>query len=473
MKAVLFVTGEVGGAVEAVARVRSGLAPADLRVLVRVEQREELVRVAGLLPHQVLGFSTNAWLWVWLRLLWFLGWSRQVQVICLTAGHSRALKLLAFALRGRVTFTLPAGEAISLALPAFLWLTWKTFGGRPGDICLLGTAERKQLDRIVADLRNRYPGRAIHALLPTQANGLSADSAAGLTASTLLGACRRQPRFAILVIPFTGNGLWSLKLLAWCLPLGYREIYNENNDFGSARDVHGLLRHIWRRLYDWLTRRPNRVTVLGSASGLYLRTIVADLRRRHPGAPLHGLLPDCLVGPAAPLFDSYTSLRVFSPGFWRDLLSLSLGRRRSGHLVIPCTNEGYTHIKVLGFGVPLGLREIYNENGDAYLARRRRLRLLWRHFSWRLEHRIFYQALTARRGRPWLLHLPHLLLYPLRLAAGAALLVRVLWGSRRGSRRVSSQPATPEEGALSEDMLALANGRVERADRSSVGIRSG
>ena len=314
MKAVLFVTGEVGGAVEAVARVRSGLAPADLRVLVRVEQREELVRVAGLLPHQVLGFSANAWLWVWLRLLWFLGWSRQVQVICLTAGHSRALKLLAFALRGRVTFTLPAGEAISLALPAFLWLTWKTFGGRPGDICLLGTAERKQLDRIV-------------------------------------------------------------------------------------------------------------------------------------------------------------SLRVFSPGFWRDLLSLSLGRRRSGHLVIPCTNEGYTHIKVLGFGVPLGLREIYNENGDAYLARR--LRLLWRHFSWRLEHRIFYQALTARRGRPWLLHLPHLLLYPLRLAAGAALLVRVLWGSRRGSRRVSSQPATPEEGALSEDMLALANGRVERADRSSVGIRSG
>lgn len=471
MKAVLFVTGEVGGAVEALGRVRSGLTSANLRVLVRVEQREELVRVSGLLPQQILGFTAAGWLWVWLRLFWFLGVSRQVQVICLAAGHSRALKLLAFALRGRVTFTLPAGEEVSLSLPRFLWLTWKTFGRRPGDICLLGTAEPKQLERIVADLRKRYPGRAIHALLSAQANGLPADSAAGLTAGTLLAACRRQPRFAILVIPCTGNGLRRLKLLAWCLPLGSREIYNENNDSYSARDGDVLLRHLWWRLAtalrnlhwrlsDWLTRRPNRVTVLGSASGLYLKTIVADLRGRYPGAPVHGLLPVHLVGPAAHLFDSYTPLRVFSPGCWRDLLSLSLGRNRSGHLVIPCTNEGYTHIKVLGFWLPLGLREIYNENGDAYLARR--LRVLWRHFSWRLGHRIFYQALTVRRQRPWLLHLAHLLLYPLRLAAGAALWVGVLWRSRQGSRRVSGQPAAPEEGALSEDVLALANSQVQR-----------
>ncbi len=333
MKAILFVTGEVGGAVEALGRARSGLTSANLRVLVRVEQREELVRVGGLLPHQVLGFTAAGWLWVWLQLFWFLGSSRQVQVICLAAGHSRALKLMAFALRGRVTFTLPAGEEVSLSLPRFLWLAW-------------------------------------------------------------------------------------------------------------------------------LTRRPNRVTVLGSASGLYLKTIVADLRRRYPGAALHGLLPVRLVGPAAHLFDSYTPLRVFSPGCWQDLLSLSLGRNRSGHLVIPCTNEGYTHIKVLGFWLPLGLREIYNENGDAYLAWR--LRIVWRHFSWRLEHRIFYQALTVRRRRPWLLHLVHLLLYPLRLAAGAALLVGVLWRSRQGSRRVSGQSAAPEEGALSEDVLALANSQVQR-----------
>ena len=460
MKAVLFVTGEVGGAVEALGRVRSGLTPANLRVLVRVGQREELVRVGTLLPHQVLGFTAAVWLWVWLRLLWFLGLSRQVQVICLAAGHSRALKLLAFALRGRVTFTLPAGEEVSLSLPRFLWLTWKTFGRRPGDICLLGTAEPKQLERIVTDLRKRYPGRAIHALLPAQANGLPADSAAGLTAGTLVAACRRQPRFAILVIPCTGNGLWPLKLLAWCLPLGCREIYNENNDFCLARDVHVLVRHIWRRLYDRLTRRPNRVTVLGSASGLYLKTIVADLRRRYSGAPLHGLLPAHLVGPAAHLFDSYTPLQVFSTGCWREMLSLSLGRNRSGHLVIPCTNEGYTNIKILGFWLPLGLREIYNENGDAYLARR--LRMLWRHFSWRLEHRIFYQALTVRQRRPWLLHLAHLLLYPLRLADGAALLAWVLWCSRQRSRRISGQPAAPEECALSEDVLALANGQVQR-----------
>ena len=467
MKAVLFVTGSVHDVVEALPRASAGVPPGSLRVVVRAGQQAELLHAGALAPHQVLGVSAAAWLWVWLQLLCFLGWSRQVRVVCLAAGHSSTLKLLAFMLRGRVTFTLPAGEAVSLSLPRFLWLSWKTFGRRPGDICLLGTAGGVLLERILADLRKRYPGRAIHALLPTQLNGLPADSAAGLTASALLQACRRQPRFAILVITCTGNGLWALKLLAWCLPLGYREIYNENNDFCSARDVHVLLRHIWWRLYAWLMRRPNRVTVVGSASGLYLKTIVADLRRRYPGAPLHGLLPAHLVGPAAHLFDSYSALRVFSPGFWGDLLSLSLGRKRSGHLVIPCTDEGYTPIKVLGFWLPLGLREIYNENGDAYLARC--LRILWRHFCWRLEHRIFYQALTVRRGRPWLLHLLHLLAYPLRLAAGAALLVWVLWRSRRAP----APQAAPEEDTLSEDVLAVANGRLDRANRSSVGIGSG
>ena len=478
MKAVLFVTGAVRDVIEALPRASAGVPPGSLRVVVRAGQRAELVRAGALAPHQVLGVSAVAWLWVWLRLFRFLGWSRQVRVVCLAAGHSRALKLLAFGLRGRVTFTLPAAEAVSLSLPRFLWLSWKTFGRRPGDICLLGTAGGVHLERILADLRKRYPDRAIHALLPTQANGLSADSAARLTANALIEACRRQPRFAILVITCTGNGLWALKLLAWCLPLGYREIYNENNDFYSARDVDVLAGHLWWRLAtalrnlpwrlnDWLTRRPNRVTVLGSASGLYLKTIVADLRRRYPGAPLHGLLPAHLVGPAAHLFDSYSALRVFSTGFWGDLLSLSLGRKRSGHLVIPCTDEGYTPIKVLGFWLPLGLREIYNENGDAYLARH--LRMLWRHFCWRLEHRIFYQALTVRRGRPWLLHLLHLLAYPLRLAAGAALLVWVLWRSRRAP----APQAAPEEDTLSEDVLAVANGRLERANRSSVGIGSG
>ena len=471
MKAVLFVTGAVHDVVEALPRASAGVPPEKVRVVVRAGQRAELVRAGAMAPHQVLGVSAVAWLWVWLRLLRFLGWSRQVRVVCLAAGHSRTLKLLAFMLRGRVTFTLPAGEAVPLSLPRFLWLSWKTFGRRAGDICLLGTAGGKQLERILADLRKRYPGRAIHALLPTRANGLSADSTARLTASALLEACRRQPRFAILVIPCTGNGLWALKLLAWCLPLGYREIYNENNDSYSARDVAVLVGHLWWRLRTvvphLLTRRPHRVTVVGSASGLYLKTIVADLRRRYPGAPLHGLLPAGLVGPAAHLFDSYSALRVFSPGFWGDLLSLSLGPKRSGHLVIPCTDEGYTPIKVLGFWLPLGLREIYNENGDAYLARC--LRMLWRHFCWRLEHRIFYQALTVRRGRPWLLHLLHLLAYPLRLAAGAALLVWVLWRSRRAP----APQAAPEEDTLSENVLAVANGPLARANRSSVGIGSG
>ena len=335
---------------------------------------------------------------------------------------------------------------------------------------------------MVGDLRRRYPGAPIHGLLPARLLAPAAhlfDSVtvlhAGSTATylALLARAFGPRRSGYLAVPCTGEGYGLLKVLFWLLPLGRREFHNENNDFYSARDVPVLLRHIWWRLrtalrnlpnlwwrlHDWLTRRPHRVTVLGSASGLYLKTIVADLRRRYPGAPLHGLLPACLLAPATRLFDSHTPLRMFSARCWRDLLSLALGRRRSGHLVIPCTNEGYTHIKLLGFCLPLGLREIYNENGDAYLPRH--LRMLWRHLSWRLEHRIFYQALTARRRRPWLLHLVHLLLYPLRLAAGAALLLWVLHKSRWGSQRVSGQRTTPEQGASSEDVLALANGRLE------------
>jgi len=483
MKGVVFVTGAVSRAVEELPRVGDRVAPGELRVVVAAGKREQFCQASGLPSEQLLAYSPARWVWVWLRLLWFLGWSGGAHVVCLAAGNSAALKLMAFALRGRVMFARAAAEAVTLTLPQFLGLAWKSWGRRSGAICLVGTAGREQLEQILADLRRRYPGTAIHALLPARADGLPADSLAPLSARALLEACRRQPRFVVRVIACTGDGYRALKLLAWCLPLGCREIYNENGDFCSAREVHVLLRHVWWRISStldaipgqlgwrlrlalwrlrvWLTSRPERVTVLGSASGLYLKKIVADLRRRHPGAPIHALLPARRVGPAGRLFDSYTVLRPLANAFWRDLFSLSLGGRRSGYLVIPCTDEGCAGLKLVGFWLPLGLREIYNENGDA--CRVRDLRMMARHCLWRLGHSIFYQALVERRGRPWPLHVVHLLLYPWRLAAGAALLaaVRVRVGLR-GRLAPSARPAREPAGVPAEDMLAAAGGGIKR-----------
>ncbi len=521
----------------------------------RREVIERLLR-AGVSPKQVVSYSTWMWPIVWLRLIWFLGWSRAVRVTCLATRDSAALKLLAFALRGEVEFRLPGKQSVSLRVDRFLWLAFKTWGRRPGDICLVGTADPERLERILADLRQRYPGASVHALLPASAPRLAVDTRGPLSAAGFLAAARRRPRFSTLALPCTGEGVLWPKLLVWCLPLGSREIYNDNCDFYSPREVHLLLRHAWnsvpnrvcvlgtttparlaeivgdlkqrhpgaslhgflprygaeqaslfhsavvlsatsartyrsilsfmigrgrsghmvfpftgegnallkavfwllplgrrefhnehgdfcrgrdfgalyahlgRRLANRMTRRPPRVTVLGSASGLYLKTIVADLRRRYPRAPIHGLLPGRLAVPVAHLFDSYTVIQPSSSAFWRGLWELSTGRRRSGHFVIPCTNEGYASLKASGVFLPLGLREVYNENGDAYFPRH--LSMLWRHTFWRLRHRIFYQALTERNGRFWMRHMAHLLLYPARLVAGALVLAGVRLRTRFG-----------------------------------------
>ncbi len=223
------------------------------------------------------------------------------------------------------------------------------------------------------------------------------------------------------------------------------------------------------------------MTVLASASGLYLKKIVFDLRRRQPGAPVHALLPASLVWPAAGLFNSYTVLNFFSAACWHDLLSLTLGRRRSGRWVIPCTNEGYAALKLLGFWLPLGLREIYNENGDAYLARD--LRMMLRHILWRLRYRIFFQALVERRGRPWPLHLLHLLLYPLRLAWGAALLIAARWRAARLDARLQARqpaPQAPEGGEEETEAVEEPVGQASLAvphsrgrDASAAGTAAG
>lgn len=500
---------------------------------------------------------------VWLRLMRFLGFGRG-RVFFEAAAHSGVAKLVAFALRGRVSFLQPGRAPVTLSLAAFLWVAFKSIGRRPGPVCLVGGAGRESLERILADLRLRYPDTPVYALVTDEARELPADMVAPLTARNVITAVRQPPRFGTVIFASTGEGHFWLKLLAFSLPLGYREIYNENGDHAAAREIGPLLRHIWWRLcsvpervtvlgaapterlaeivaaqrtrhprasfhgllpksavscswlfdsvtvleacctgagsalwscafgrrrsgylvmpltgegQSWLkllfwflplgrrefhnehgnfcrardlgalsghlwrraaaffTRRPQRVTVLGSASGLYLKTIVADVRVRYPGAPIHALLLPQFVVPVAHLFDSYTVLRPTSAAFWREVLHLSVGRRRSGHFVIPATKEGYSYnlLKLTCIWLPFGLRIVYNENADAYLPRN--ARMLVRHTFWRLRHRILYQALTELHGRFLLLHLVHLVAYPVRLLMGAVLLasvrVRTLAAERR------------------------------------------
>jgi hypothetical protein len=709
MKAIVFVNGTIEEAVEAVAGVRAGVPPEALRAVVCAPQRQQFIVASGLLPRQVLIYSPWLWLAVFARLLLFLGLNRGPQVACLATDHSGGMKLLALALRGRVSLRLPDGRMMQLTLGRFLWLAWQTWGRRSGDICLVGAADPVQLSRILADLRRRHPGARIHGVLPAEAAGLPVDSRTPLAIRGLLAACRRRPRFAEVVIPLTGRGPLGWKLCALLLPLGFREIYNENNDSWPARDFWALLRHVswrlrnawldlvvlWRRLVwhlhnawldsivllrrlvwhlhnawldsivllrhlawrlhdawldsvvlwrrlawhlhdawldsivllrrlgwrlhnawldsivlwrrvssrafwfdippgvtvlgsaspgrlaaimsdvrrrhpahchgllpndllslaglfdsvtplawaspatwralvvlafgrhragylvlpytgegrhwmkvvvallplgrreiynenndvysardlgllfrhfrwrfrdalqerarrwrDWATLPPNRVTVVGSASGLYLKLIAAGLRRIHPGAPVHALLPGSLVVPAAHLFDSYTVLDVLSIRFWLKILSLSVGPRRSGYLVVPCTNEGYAALKLLGFCLPLGRRRICNENGDSCLVRQ--FRMTARHIGWRLHPRIFYQVWSERRRRPWPLHLLHLLLYPFRLLAGAAVLLLVRWRGRPCDYRA---PQPVEESPETEDALSASGGRVSAAHR--------
>jgi len=443
MRAIVFVNGTIEEAVEAVAGVRAGVPPEVLRAVVCAPQRQQFIAASDLLPRQVLIYSPWLWLAVFARLLLFLGLNRGPQVACLATDHSGGMKLLALALRGRVSLRLPDGRMMQLTLGRFLWLAWQTWGRRPGDICLVGAADPAQLSRILADLRRRHPGARIHGLLPAEAAGLLVDSRTPLTIRGLLAACRRRPRFAEVVIPLTGRGPLGWKLCALLLPMGFREVYNENNDSWPARDFRALLRHVswrlrnacldlvvlWRRLgwhlhnagldsivllrrlawrlHDaWLDsivllRRvssrafwlgiPPGVTVLGSASPDRLAAIMSDVRRRHP-APCHGLLPKDLLALAG-LFDSVTPLALASPARWRALLALAFGRHRAGYLVLPYTGEGRRLMKVAVALLPLGRREIYNENNDVYPARD--LGLLFRHLRWRLAWRLHNAWLGA------------------------------------------------------------------------------
>jgi hypothetical protein len=464
MKAVLFATGPSDQAAAEANALRQRLGPDAVRVIAAPGEKAAFLHAASILPPglpvglppagdvPVLEAGPLVVFKIWMA----IGLS-STEVFCLSHQQAqgkayRFLKLMAYAVRGRVVFVRPDGRA-PLGLWAFLSVTLSRLWARDNGALLVGSASPVTLRRLEADLRQRRPGSAIHVL----ENPSPLD---------FLRVAWNWRHYCYLSIPWTGEGHNVLKFFAWLLPCGRREIYNEAGDSFSVRLAGTLLAHIGRRLRDrvvavwngvryacwwtgdkllavwnglryacWWTGDtllagwydllaiPPGVTVMGSASGYYLRAIVDDLRRKNPGAPIYGVLPAWLVAPAGPLFDTVIPMRPLA------ILRHAFGKTRTGWCAIPCTNEGYNRYKFLACVLPLGHRKIYNENGDSYPVRN--LRTLAAHGFWRLKHRLFYQAFTERRGRPWAVLAMHLLLYPFRLVAGAGLLLLVRMRARR------------------------------------------
>ncbi len=453
MKTVFLTTGTASQAVRRMAEL--GAQASDLRVVAPAGLVADLSASSG---REVLAFRPASAVSLWLLLRRFLSGSDS-RVVCLSCGsHYRLLKLFAYTLRWRVTFLRPEEPAVTLGLATFLWLTVSRLWARSNGVLIVASAGPSLMERIVDDVRRRRPEGEVVIL-----NG---------GAGEFVARAREWRRFRYLVIPWTAEGHNLRKLAAWFLPCGRREIYNERADCFSVRHTGVLLAHLLRRtrevceVFAWkvvgLFRRirelsemawwrvlgfrrrtrelaeitwwrilalPSGVTVLGSASGYYLKDIVADVRHKHPGERVHGLLPPRLIKPAGALFDSFTVLRPGSFRTWVELAVRTFGSKRTGWYVIPFTNEGFYTMKILGALLPLGRREIYNENHDGFLLRSPRM--LFRHLHWRIYHRLFYQALTERGERSLAVHVFHLLAYPVRLLRGAVLLfgvrIRSLW----------------------------------------------
>ncbi|MGH9783404.1 MAG: hypothetical protein ACRD88_04395, partial [Terriglobia bacterium] len=236
--------------------------------------------------------------WLWLRLMIFLGLSREVGVIVYSpAGRSRVLKLLALSLRGRVSFSDGRGNCVPFSFGGVLRTGLRRRLAARGPICLVGAASPDVLRAILANLRARYPEVPVHGVVPASLAGevagfdsLEVIRHPGPAAyARLLRRCLGRERFRRIILPWTSEKFTGLRWMGWLLPLWRVEIYNENLDAFSGRNVRRLLGHwLWRkRLREKQRRRTQPVGVIGSASSLYLQKILPVVRERCPGVPVH------------------------------------------------------------------------------------------------------------------------------------------------------------------------------------------
>ncbi|OFW15287.1 MAG: hypothetical protein A3H27_07485 [Acidobacteria bacterium RIFCSPLOWO2_02_FULL_59_13] len=485
MKIVYFVTGEPVRAASDLRRLARDPRCTAWRAVIPQELLQTVSSLVPVAPGQV--FSCRPFLapWLWLRLLIFLGLNRRVEVVCRPSRHQhRLLKLLALLLRGRISFPNDDGTQTRLNLFQLCRTRFRQLIAAEGPIGVVGSASAPVLANVVAAVRQRYPGVPLHALLPAPLAGTSAElfdsveplaSPLGLAYLRLLPHCFGKRRFRRLIVLWTHQGHLALKCVAWWLPLWRVEVYNEQADAFSGRNVRLLLRHwLWRsrqyrekkRQYRQQKRQYRQrrlqqrqiyfqslpVVVVGSASGFYLKKIVPRLRARFPDAKLHGLLPASLEGPAGNLFDSVTILRPGLPGLLRQACWLLGGRARIQATVVPCANEHYGRVRLLAFALPFPRRLIYNEQGDGFAVRD--LRNLAHHVHWRLRDQLWFQVIDGAAGKS-IFRLFHLALYAMRLAAGLPLLGQFRWKSWHPLR-----PKSPVVNSAAPDWRSVGLGNV-------------
>ena len=153
-----------------------------LRVVAPAAIAPQLARMTSLHRSEVLSYKAWKAPLLWLRLLGFLGLSRQTEVYCLISSqHFRFLKFLALTLRGRASFSPPHGTPVQLGLldlaSIMIRQKWDAREEREKKfpIGVIGSASAYHLQKIVAAVRVLYPEAPIHGLLlPTASDSCKA-----------------------------------------------------------------------------------------------------------------------------------------------------------------------------------------------------------------------------------------------------------------------------------------------------------
>jgi hypothetical protein len=436
-KAVYFATGSPELALKDIVRLGLAANGTAIRVVTPRDQLASVSRHPAVQKTPVIAYTPGRALWVWLKLLAFLGFTRDAELICLnTPQNYRLLKLLAFSLRGRGRFSTGEGETPSVSVLNMLRLSWHNYWIRREQrinampVLVVGSASPRSLRLIASRLRQRFPGSQLVAWLPEE----SAPACAGLfdtvhavpsgarnyrrAAMHLLRSCRR---FKACLVPCTNEFQRWMSLPALLIPFRAKEICNEVGDSFKFADWRSGFRHL-----NWRFVRTNRklawpVAVIGSASGFYLEKIVASLRRSFPGSEIHGWLAPLQAESAGHLFDAVHRLPSTSASPAACRLLLAVGRRYS-NWIIPCTEEPFGWLKLLAISLPLPKRRLYNERGDGFPLRN--VATVWRHIRWRLRHKFTIQFLAASPESSLLQRLVHVPAYAARLAWAAPTLLR-------------------------------------------------
>ena len=469
-KAIYFATGSPQLALADIERLGLTANGTALRVVSPAAGCERLRANAVLKKAGVIAYSHGRAVWVWLRLMAFLGFTRNTELICLnTPQNYRLMKLLAFSLRGRGRFSTGRTQTPSVSILGMLRLSWHNYLIRREQrinempVLVIGSGSARTMRLIAARLRERYPRERLVAWLPASiAKSLESTfdemrvfpQGFGSCVPAALRLLREGRKFKAAVIPCTNEFDRWMKLTTLLVPLREKKIYNEVGDGFDLEQARSGFRHL-----QWRFLRTDRklawpVAVIGSASGYYLEKIVASLRKSFPGSEIHGWLGPLQSASVGHLFDVVHTLPGTGPSL-RTIFGVLARGRMYRCWIVPCTDEPFRWLKWLAFCLPLRRRMLYNETGDGFPLRS--VATVWEHVCWRLRHKFTFQFLSGSSDSPLLHRLIHVPAYALRLALATPLLLR--------ATRRRRHPRDPEVKRVT--MIVLGSARSEAILRAT------